>query len=250
MIKQLVRTTPQPPLWLKLAFHRAFRQPFVPAEAIACPCCQSRVAAFRPFGKPVRPGVLCPVCGALERHRAVTLFLREHFKDGKRPSDILHFAPEDALEGFMRKLAAKRYVSADLVSPRAMRREDITALTFGANEFDFVLCSHVLEHIADDAKAMAELFRVLRPGGEAVILVPLRGDVTFEDPTVTTDEGRERAFGQRDHVRWFGRDIRARLEKTGFEVSEHVPAETVPSPERERLGLSLADIVYLCRKPI
>lgn len=59
---------------------------------------------------------------------------------------------------------------------------DITDIQYSDQSFDVIYCSHVLEHIHDDMKAMAEFFRVLRNGGWAILLVPIRADRTFEDP--------------------------------------------------------------------
>ena len=88
--------------------------------------------------------------------------------------------------------------------------------------FDTIICSHVLEHVPADAKAMSELFRVLRPGGVAIIQVPYADDCaeTDEDPSVTDPLERERRFGQFDHVRIYGRDFADRLRRAGFVVDE------------------------------
>jgi SAM-dependent methyltransferase len=79
---------------------------------------------------------------------------------------------------------------------------------------------HVLEHVPDDAAAMRELARVLRPDGLAVVMVPAHGDleVTDEDPSAGEDE-RLRRFGQADHVRRYGTDLRERLGAAGFDVT-------------------------------
>lgn len=50
---------------------------------------------------------------------------------------------------------------------------DIENLGFRSNSFSTIVCSEVLEHIPQDHKALAELSRVLRPGGELIITVPL-----------------------------------------------------------------------------
>lgn len=108
------------------------------------------------------------------------------------------------------------YVSADLQDGRAMIKMDLTDIQFPENSFDVIYCSHVLEHITDDRKAMRELFRVLASGGWMVIQVPLFEGPTFEDPKVTDPEDRKRLFGQSDHVRKYGKDILNRLEGAGF----------------------------------
>ena len=70
------------------------------------------------------------------------------------------------------------YISADLESHLAVVKVDITNILYEDNSFDVILCSHVLEHVIDDQKAMRELFRVLKPGGWAILQVPIPADMT------------------------------------------------------------------------
>jgi SAM-dependent methyltransferase len=48
----------------------------------------------------------------------------------------------------------------------------VTELPFGDESFDAIVSADVLYHVADDAKAMAEFVRVLRPGGVVVLNLP------------------------------------------------------------------------------
>ena len=85
------------------------------------------------------------------------------------------------------------------------------------NTYDVVICNHVLEHVKDANVAMKEIYRVLKNGGFAILLVPIKMDIdTFEDPTITDPKERERLFGQYDHVRQFGRDYTKYIAKAGF----------------------------------
>lgn len=121
---------------------------------------------------------------------------------------------------------------------------------FKDNVFDWIICSHVLEHIPDDRKAMRELRRVLKPDGLAVILVPFRTGLaaTFEDPSIVSPEDRERVYGQKDHVRNVGRDYRDRLVQEGFAVKE-IDYGAVAGPTRASLyRLQLDQPIYLCTK--
>jgi ubiquinone/menaquinone biosynthesis C-methylase UbiE len=54
-------------------------------------------------------------------------------------------------------------------------------LPFEDNQYDVILCNHVLEHIPDDTKAMQELYRVLKPGGPFYKPQELSRAVTFSD---------------------------------------------------------------------
>jgi len=145
------------------------------------------------------------------------------------------------------------YLTADLYSPKAMLRMDITKIQFEDNHFDVIICNHVLEHIVDD-RAVRELYRVLRPGGWAILQVPLSLTLqeTYEDFSVVGPDARERAFGQFDHVRIYARDYQRRLEQVGFAVE--VFAWTSDSREfggsRARFGLNREEDVFVARKRI
>src|SRR5262249_36838215 len=159
----------------------------------------------------------CLRCGASERHRHLWLYLRNRTNLFSEPLRVLHFAPEWIIQERLRRCPNLDYVSADLDPRRAMVKMDITDLSYPDGSFDVVLCSHVLEHVTDDRRALSELHRVLKPGGCAIVLVPIdyKRAETFEDPTVVSPGDRERLFWQADHVRLYGRDFRERLEETG-----------------------------------
>ena len=183
----------------------------------------------------------------MPRHRLAWLFLR-----GERFGDVLHVAPEPVIVAKLEP-RARRYVSADLESGRAMVEADLTALPFEDAAFDLVLCSHVLEHVPDDRAALRELRRVLRPGGLAVIQTPVNHDqpVTYEDASVTDPEERLSRFSQPDHVRVYGPDLLARLRDAGFGVSV-VDAVDWPPDQIARYGLfprwrSLRNELFVCR---
>jgi SAM-dependent methyltransferase len=140
------------------------------------------------------------------------------------------------------------YLSADLEPRNAMIVMDITNIQYPNGTFDVILCSHVLEHVPDDRKALSELFRVLRPGGWAILQVPIVAAATFEDPSVTDPEEREKLFGQHDHVRNYGLDYRDRLADAGFSVTVDGFVRDLDEVETQRLGLMRHEDVYFCRK--
>lgn len=71
---------------------------------------------------------------------------------------------------------------------------------------------------------------------------------TYEDPTITSPEEREKHFWQYDHVRLFGRDYPEWLEKAGFQV-EIFDKESKMSEELiERYRLSKQEILYIVLK--
>jgi SAM-dependent methyltransferase len=116
----------------------------------------------------------------------------------------------------------------DLDGGRAATRVDITAIQFGDAQFDLVLCSHVLEHVPDDARAMCEMWRVLRATGKLLLQVPLSDAMTDEDLTIDDPQERTRRYGQADHVRNYGWDIIDRLNACGWQVALFRAAAWLP----------------------
>lgn len=214
-----------------------------------CPVCESRVRGFLPFGVRPRPDVLCPVCESLERHRLIWLFFENETGLFRPPlKKMLHIAPEHCFSGMFSRCANIEYLSADL-SCQAMVRMDITDIQYPADSFDVIYCSHVLEHVPDDRKAMRELARVLRPDGWAVLQVPMGPEQTFEDPEVTDPLERERLFGQFNHVRLYGPDYKDRLEESGFEVEVKDYGSRIDEVEQKKYGLKGdREYIYFCRK--
>ena len=201
-----------------------------------CCACNRRVGRFLPYRggwKDVPPLIkaldvigsdvenfACPRCGAHDRERHLLMYF-DHAEIWRtiEGADVLHFAPERILSARILSARPARYIMADLVpSVKDVKQEDISALSFGDCTFDLVIANHVLEHVSDDRAAMTEVFRVLKPGGLAVLQTPYSGKLvnTFEDAGIRDDESRLQAFGQEDHVRLYGQDLFSRLENVGF----------------------------------
>lgn len=127
------------------------------------------------------------------------------------------------------------FETADLSQDGVTHRVDITRTGLPDAGYDVVIANHVLEHIPDDRSALAELFRLLRPGGVALLAVPSNPtrDTTYENPVVTGPAERWAHFSAHDHVRYYGMDFADRLRALGFEVTTFRL-----DPEREvRFGL-------------
>ncbi len=223
-------------------------------SGVICPFCEAAFKEFAPFGKNPRPNARCPKCDSLERHRLIFLFLKVNpglFPLGKKLK-LLHFAPEQVFFEYFSSRADIEYFPCDINpgqfsfdSNKKITKADVTNIPFEENFFDVIFCNHVLEHIPDDKLAMAELFRVMKKGGWGVFQVPLDSTLqnTYEDPSIISPEGREKAFGQYDHVRIYGQDFTERLKKSGFKV-ERINI----SKEFEKYGLNPDEDLFICSK--
>jgi len=215
-----------------------------------CPVCGNSSSRFLHYGVPPREDARCAHCGALERHRLLWLFLQKKTAlfDGKRKR-MLHVAPEPCLESRLKKSLDGGYLTADLFSPRAMVKMDITDIQYGDQSFDVIYCSHVLEHVLNDKQAIREFYRVLKNDGWAVLLVPITSERTFEDSSIVDPKGRLQAFGQEDHVRRYGPDYVDRLRDAGFKVEAFGVADLADEHDVGRMALTpISGDIFYCTK--
>ena len=168
----------------------------------------------------------CPNCFANDTERIIAYWIDENIKNNKilRNSKLIHFAPEKALS---RKLYIDseffNYISADLYMKGVNYKVDIMNLPFENESFDCFICSHVLEHVENDDKAISELFRILNKNGFGILMAPISTAIehTLEDPNIMTQEERWKYFGQNDHLRLYSHnDYVNKLEKYGFKVNQ------------------------------
>lgn len=207
-----------------------------------CPICDY-YGRFTAFGLPPRPDAHCPKCGSLERHRLFACLLdRQPLVDER--SRFLHFAPERAIAMILEPRVAE-YVTADLMTPADLTL-NIEEIDLPDERFDRVVCFQVLEHV-DDRKALSEMFRILTPGGIAFLNTPvIEGwDQTYENPDIDGKQQRLIHFGQGDHVRYFGRDIRDRIAGAGFICEEFAATE----PDVHDHGLWRGERIFIACKP-
>jgi SAM-dependent methyltransferase len=207
--------------------------------------------SFLPYGyEKQRPNVLAPGTLSLERHRLLWLYLKNETDFFISRKKLLHFAPEQAFYKRFRKMENLDYTTTDLYSPLADVKADICNLPFEDNSYDIIFCNHVLEHIPDDTRAMAELYRVMKPGGWGIFQIPqdLSRETTFEDDSITDKKERAAVFGQYDHVRVYGRDYFDKLRAAGFEVDEIHYAKKLDQDAVTRYGLAPDEILPICRK--
>jgi len=214
-----------------------------------CSCCGNFLNGFLP-GPKNRPNAICPHCDSRERHRLLALYFKENAGILQKNIKMLHFAPEKCLQGIFLDKPNIEYISADIVSKLAGVKTDIRDLIFKDETFDFILCSHVLEHVVEDKKAIQEIFRVLKKGCLAIIQSPVNTKLekTFEDFSVKTPEERYRVYGQKDHVRIYGRDYPERLRQAGFAVEIYDFVGNKNEEYKKRYGLRSVEKIYLCYK--
>jgi len=166
------------------------------------------------------------------------------------PMRVLHVAPWYSLSRLLVRIPTIDFVAIDIEDrPHVSERADVTDLPFESDAFDAVICIHVLEHVEADRTAMREMFRVLKPGGWALISVPIDlTRATYEDPAIVSPAQRRVHFGEAGHVRFYGADLEDRLKQAGFAV-ELDRAADLASETMERYGLLDDENVFYCTKP-
>lgn len=203
-------------------FKRKLKGWMLRGNAVKCNCCGK---TFRKFlskgnGLETRENAECPNCGSLERTRLLLFYLQNETNLFTRESTLLHIAPEDSLKKIFKKSKNINYINGDLNPNYADEIIDITDIKYPDNYFDFIICAHVLGHVPDEAKAIQEMFRVLKPDGAAFVLTLInKNDIpTYENPLLQTETERLQAYGEKDLVRLHGNDFAERLSHEGFKV--------------------------------
>lgn len=280
MIKNLVRRAlPKPYLDRIKSLRSLYKRSrsFLTRGEYHCPVCRSRVQQFEKihgmhYGDRERiiagktyvatdwethnvEAYTCPVCGTPDRARLAALYLSMQLSDlHDAPAcshKMIHFAPESGMEEHLRRYKFLDYRSADLYRSSVDEKVDITDMACYEDEsVDLLICSHILEHIEDDSKAMSELFRILKKSGWGIIMVPilLPLDTSYEDSSITSEEERMKHFGQPDHVRIYSKtDFVSRLTETGFIVKER-DASYFGSTALDKAGVSQQSVLYLVEK--
>lgn len=203
------------------------------------------------YGDRQRSNVLAPASLSLERHRLMWVYLRDFTDFFKARFKVLHIAPEQCFYKRFKNMKNLDYTTADLESPLADMHFDLHHIPLPDNSYDVVFCNHVLEHVKDDLQCMREIYRVMKPGGWAIMQVPIDygRESTFSDPGITDQAERERIFGQYDHVRVYGTDYPQRLQKAGFEVMTFDIKNHLSAALIDKYRIQPEEILYIAKKP-
>lgn len=238
-----------------------------------CPVCQARNQGFNPlpdfyresaekygyshFGKGEMTALdtySCSNCGASDRERLYAWWLSQCFleRSAHHKHKAIHFAPEECLSKFIRQRNLYfEYQTADLMMAEVDHKVDLMSLPFINESYDFFICSHVLEHVTDDRKAIAELYRITKRGGKGILMAPIMTDLpkTIEDPSINDECERWRLFGQNDHVRLYSRNEYVdRITKAGFRLKQ-LDIRYFGLRLFKRMGLKPSSVLYVVSRP-
>ncbi|KEF31682.1 hypothetical protein D777_02031 [Marinobacter nitratireducens] len=236
-----------------------------------CPVCQSCNEGFKPlpdmyrqnsekvgykhFGKgemTPRDSYFCSVCGASDRERLYAYWISLACARNKldKESRLIHFAPESGLASWIKKCGFKHHYTSDYMMSGVDYACDLMNLAFEDGSVDFFICSHVLEHVRDDRKALSELHRVTRPGALGILMVPIIVGLEEidEDPDETDPNERWRRFGQDDHVRLYNRKgFVDRILESGFKV-DLLDSQYFGAATYESMGLKPESTLYIVER--
>lgn len=213
--------------------------PFYKGKNHECNVCGTKLKNFAQLGN---GDLICPVCGSISRARRLYKLLTEEFF--KPNIVVLDFSPFRILYRKWKKKSDIQYFATDFGNDFiADHRYDITNIDCKDETFDLIICYHILEHIIDDKKAMNELYRVLKIGGNVLIQTPFKEGEIYEDYSIVTDEERLKHFGQEDHVRIYSvKALESRLKEAGFQVKVRTFAAD------DYYGFSQNEKVLICTK--
>lgn len=242
-----------------------------PERKSFCPVCDKTNVGFSPLPDYYRDNALkygyayfgkgemtvletysCSSCGASDRERLYAYWIGLQLKINKLSdkSRIIHFAPEAALSSKLKAMNFNGYHTADLMMDGCNYKIDMMRMPFEDESYDFFICSHVLEHVESDDKAISELYRITKKGSCGILMAPIIIGLknTLEDPSITDEAGRWRNFGQNDHVRLYAHDdYLNKIKSHGFSVHE-LGEKHFGKSIFTRLGLKRSSVLYVVTK--
>jgi SAM-dependent methyltransferase len=211
-----------------------------------CPCCGWRGARFLNhvgYDETLQ-NYVCPRCGSHARHRGLAIFLRRMLAARDRPARVLHFAPERGIASALASNHNISYITMDMAPHAVSVRADICALPFRDLAFDLVVCCHVLEHLPADGPALKEIARTLKPGGQALVMVPMLPGWEAK-PTLEFGAPQPRLS---DHWRLYGREVPDRIAAAGLACAG-VRFSSFLTATQQDTYQSGDDIIFIGSKP-
>lgn len=200
------------------------------------------------IGGGYREDVRCPYCGSMDRNRWAYWILQKETDIFTQSCRVLHFAPE---EGIRKKIEENKlcdYYAGDIVLKKGVHYVDVTDIPFKNDFFDYIIINHVLEHVKDENKAFEELKRVLKEDGRLILSFPIAKQIETLEVKTFNDEERLQKYGQKDHIRLYGRDYRERIEKHGFIAHEYIPNQILEGTDIIKYGFLKEDILLICER--
>lgn len=222
-------------------------------DRVFCPCCKKSFKIFATFGNERRKNSRCPNCESLERHRLLWMYFENKtnlYKDNLR---VLHVAPETVFFHLFKKQKNIDYYPCDIYNklyPNGTIYFDLLNHNLPDNSFDTIICNHVFQYIDDDKKAMQNIYKLMKPGGWAILQVPIntKSKSTYENNLITDPLEREKEFGLKEHVRYYSFDYADKLRDIGFNVCVDDYSAEFTIEENYRYGFWQGDSVYYCTK--
>lgn len=214
-----------------------------------CSVCEAQIAGF------VHGGKLCAFCTSFPRHRALLPLIEKWVEATDSDVKLMHVAPDACMRARLLRHRKLKYMGIDRFTPGHSYppdtiHGDIENLDLEDESMDMIICLHVLEHVDNDRKALSEMTRVLKAGGIVVLAFPFKeGELTYEDPDIVDSKERAKAFGQWDHVRYYGEDVAERILDAGLETKKVTPKDIWPEEVITRWGLLPNEVFFLCKKP-
>lgn len=239
-------------------------------EGFYCPGCKKNWKSFKPIpqewleplyksGWPYTPddaetlnyeNYFCYGCEISDRERLYILFLERILQKDKH-YEIVEFAPSVSISRLLKSMPNVTHRTSDLFMTGVDDQLDLQNLhLYAENSFDMFICSHILEHVEDDIKAMSELYRILKPGGQGIAMVPIIESLTEmkEDPSIKDENLRLKYFGQADHVRLYSKHhFIKRLESVGFKVNLYT-VEYFGEAVFDKYGITRKSVLYIVEK--
>lgn len=238
-----------------------------------CPVCKNKVRSFPPLSRSLIKKIktsgfdldinefetlnlreyYCPHCGCSDRDRIFVIQIEKLVKHQQIPQKglFVEFAPVPTLTKRIRELLPDwKLRTADLYDPQVDDKIDICDMKekYQSNYYDFFLCSHVLEHVKDDVKALQELFRITKKGGYGILMAPIHKSLkkTREASGFETEEERWKLFAQNDHLRLYSKsDWQLKIKNAGFELLQKLFQD---KDECTRFGINRGSILYCVKK--